>query len=584
MALQPRYRWDLLPLLTLGPELLQAAGRHGISERVAAVLIRRGVAAPADLDRFFGPPGAGLHDPALLPDAEAFAERVGRARARGERVMVFGDFDADGLTGLAIMTRVLRRLGIAVEPYVPSRQDEGHGLSLAAVERAVATGCGLIITVDTGTSSVAEVAAAVARGIDVAITDHHRVPAVLPVAVAIVNAHRADSRYPDRRLAGSGVAFKLGQLLLADQDGGPAFALGLADLATIGTVADVAPVLGENRAIARMGLALIRDEARPAIAALLGKAGGQRGAVDLETVSFVLAPRLNAAGRVGEALDAANLLLTDDPAHAEELAGRLEAANMLRRELTKSAIAAARTSPAVLEDQPATVVRGPWSVGIVGLVAARLAEERGRPAVVGAELGDVVRASCRSDGGMDLAAALEACGDLLVRHGGHRGAAGFEIAADRWESFRERFLSIAGAAGPLEVMPALAIDLDVPARAVSYDLLRELASLGPCGPGHPEPLVVIRDMEVVRVREAAGGHAQLTVRRERDVLDAIAFGWPELAAQARPGDRLDVVARLVSRRFGGLETLQLDVKDAAPTIHARAAGEARVAGAAGGPR
>ena len=327
-----------------------------------------------------------------------------------------------------------------------------------------------------------------------------------------------------------------------------------------------------------------RAWARPAIAALLGKAGGQRGAVDLETVSFVLAPRLNAAGRVGEALDAANLLLTDDPAHAEELAGRLEAANMLRRELTKSAIAAARTSPAVLEDQPATVVRGPWSVGIVGLVAARLAEERGRPAVVGAELGDVVRASCRSDGGMDLAAALEACGDLLVRHGGHRGAAGFEIAADRWESFRERFLSIAGAAGPLEVMPALAIDLDVPARAVSYDLLRELASLGPCGPGHPEPLVVIRDMEVVRVREAAGGHAQLTVRRERDVLDAIAFGWPELAAQARPGDRLDVVARLVSRRFGGLETLQLDVKDAAPTIHARAAGEARVAGAAGGPR
>ncbi len=583
MALQPRYRWDLLPLLTLGPELLQAAGRHGISERVAALLARRGVGAPADLDRFFGPPEAGLHDPALLPDAEAFAERVGRARASGERVMVFGDFDADGLTGLAIMTRVLRRLGIAVEPYVPSRQDEGHGLSLAAVERAVVTGCGLIITVDTGSSSVAEVGAAVARGIDVAITDHHRVPAVLPAAVAIVNAHRADSRYPDRRLAGSGVAFKLGQLLLADQEGGPAFALGLADLATIGTVADVAPVLGENRAIARMGLALIRDAARPAIAALLGKAGGQRGAVDLETVSFVLAPRLNAAGRVGEALDAAHLLLTDDPAQAEDLAGRLEAANVLRRELTKSAIAAAHTAPAVLEDQPATVVRGPWSVGIVGLVAARLADERGRPAVVGAELGDVVRASCRSDGGMDLAAALEACGDLLVRHGGHRGAAGFEIAADRWELFRERFLTIAGAAGPVEAMPVLAIDLDVPARAVSYDLLRELASLAPCGPGHPEPLVVIRDMEVVRVREAAGGHAQLTVRRERDVLDAIAFGWPELAAQARPGDRLDVVARLVSRRFGGMESLQLDVRDAAPAMGQQLS-DAAPAAAAGGPR
>jgi single-stranded-DNA-specific exonuclease len=361
------------------------------------------------------------------------------------------------------------------------------------------------------------------------------------------------------------VAFKLGQLLLRDEPGGPAFALDLADLALIGTVADVAPLLGENRSIARLGLERLRSAPRPGLLALLGKAAAGGAEADIETVSFVLAPRLNAAGRVGEALDAAGLLLTDDPVEAADFAARLEAVNGTRRDLTKQAIAEARTSPDAIDDGPATVVRGPWPVGIVGLVAARLAEERSRPAVVGAQLGDVVRASCRSDGTMDLAAALEACRDLLIRHGGHAGAAGFEIQADRWDAFRERFLAIAATGAPVDPRPALAIDLDLPARAVDYALHRDLARLAPCGPGHPEPLVVIRDVAIVRVREAAGGHTQLTVRRDRDVLDAIAFGWPELSASVAAGDRLDIVARLVSRRFGGFESLQLDVRDAAST-------------------
>ncbi len=564
MALQPRYRWDLLPLLPPDSALLAAAQGVGLSLRVAALLAGRGIAGEAALQAFFGAPEDGLHDPALLPDAGVFVERINRARAAGEGVLVFGDFDADGLTGLAILVRVFRFLGIRAEPYVPSRLDEGHGLSLAALDRAQELNISLIVTVDCGTSSVAEITAAVARGIDVLVTDHHRVPSVLPPAVGIVNPHRPDSVYPDRRLAGSGVAFKLGQLLLRDEPGGSALALDLADLALIGTVADVAPVLGENRSIARLGLDRIRSAPRPALAALLGTGAAAAGQVDLETVSFVLAPRLNAAGRVGEAMDAAHLLLTDDPGEAQVLAARLEKANGTRRDLTKAAIAEARTSPDAVADAPATVVRGPWPVGIVGLVAARLADERGRPAGGGAELGDVVRAACRSDGTLDLAAALEACSDLLIRHGGHAGAAGFEIPADRWEAFRERFLAIAAAGAPADPRPFLSIDLDLPARAVDYALYRDLARLAPCGPGHPEPLVVIRDMAVVRVREASGGHTQLTVRRDRDVLDAIAFGWPELSGQVAAGDRLDVVARLVSRQFGGLESLQLDVRDAAP--------------------
>jgi single-stranded-DNA-specific exonuclease len=521
------------------------------------------VVTPDDLVAWFGDPLDGLHDPARLPDADRLLARVRLARDRGERVLVFGDFDADGLTGLAIMTVALRRFGVAVEPYVPSRLEEGHGLSIAALETAVATGSSLIVTVDCGTTSVAEIAAANERGLDVIVTDHHRVPAVLPAAIAIVNPHRPDSTYPDRRLAGSGVAFKVAQLLLADEPGGRAAALDLTDLATIGSVADVTPVVGENRAIARLGLERLRRAPRPGIAALLERAHIAPDAVDLETVAFAIAPRLNAAGRVGEALEAARLLLAEDPVEAGGHADALEAANLTRRDLMKAAVADARVAAGGGDGASATVVRGPWSVGIVGLVAARLAEERGRPAVVGADLGEVVRASCRSDGSLDLGAALEQCADLFTRFGGHAGAAGFELPVERWDEFRERFLSLADATAPPDPRVSISIDLALPAADVDYTLFRELARLAPCGPGNADPLVAVLGLTVTRVRAATGGHSQLTLRRERDVLDGIAFGRADIAETVHEGDRLDVVARLTSRRFGGFESLQLDIRDVA---------------------
>lgn len=549
----------------LDPGLLEAGVELGLTARVIGLLADRGVADPAALTSFFGEPRQGLNDPLLLPDAAIFRDRIRRAASSGERVLVFGDFDADGITGLAILTLALRTMGVDVLPYVPSRLEEGHGLSLAAIDAAVATGASVIVTVDTGTSSLDEVGAAVARGIDVLVTDHHRVPAQMPPALAVVNAQRADSVYPDRRLAGSGIALTLARLLIGDA------ALELADLAAIGTVADVAPILGENRAIVRLGLERIRASARPGIAALLAGARVAAPAVDLETLSFVIAPRLNAAGRMGEAMDAARLLLASDAAEAERLAAILEAANLARRDLTKAAIAEARTSPDAVDDAAATIVRGPWPVGIVGLVASRLADERGRPAIVGAELGAVIRASCRSDGRVHLADTLAACVDLLIRHGGHAGAAGFEIRADDWDAFRGRFLELVAAGGPVDARPTSRLDLALAARDVDYGLHRELARLAPCGVGNAEPLVAVLGLTVTRAREASGGHTQLVLRRERDVLDGIAFGWPELSRLVHEGDHLDVVARLASRRFGGLESLQLEIVDAAPSgFHAEA--------------
>jgi single-stranded-DNA-specific exonuclease len=568
-VLEPRARWVFPSPIDPHPDLTAAGARRGLTDRVVAILARRDVPDGTALESFLGAPEIGLNDPALLPDAEVFAARTERARSQGERVLVFGDFDADGITGLAIMTTALRRIRVDAIPYVPSRLDEGHGLSLAAVEATIAGGARVIVTVDTGTSSAAEVEVARLRGLDVLVTDHHRVPDRLPPALAVVNPHRHDGAYPDPRLAGSGVAFTLARLLLARAGAGDG--VDLADLAAIGTVADVAPLLGENRSIVRLGLDAIRRGPRPGIAALLARAGVAPGAVDVETLSFAVAPRLNAAGRVGEAEDAAQLLLSGDEGIATELADRLETANATRRDLTKTAIADARTSLDAVELAPATVVRGPWPVGIVGLVAGRLAEERGVPAIVGADLGGVVRGSCRGDGRLHLAEALAACDDLLIRHGGHAGAAGFEIPTASWEAFRARFLDLASTAAPVDRRPVIAIDLALPARHVDYGLHRELTLLAPCGVGNPEPLVAVLGLTVTRVREANGGHTQLVLRRERDVLDGIAFGWPELARSVSEGDRLDVVARLMSRRFGGFESLQLEIRDAAPSgFHAEA--------------
>ncbi|MDP9482101.1 MAG: single-stranded-DNA-specific exonuclease RecJ [Chloroflexota bacterium] len=569
--IEPRFRWRLPAPVARSASFAAAALEAGFSERIAGLLIARGVADPAALEAFTAPVGEGLHDPGLLPDADRLLARLHQARTTGEPVLVFGDFDADGLTGLAILVRALRAYGLDSEPYVPSRLDEGHGLSLRAVDSAQAAGRTVIVTVDTGSSSVAEVAEAARRGIDVIITDHHSLPPVLPAAIALVNPHRIDSTYPDPRLAGSGVAFKVAQLILADMPGGPERATSLAELATIGTVADVAPIIGENRAIARLGLERLRVAPLPGLAALLALAGTSASSVDLETIAFVIAPRINAAGRVGDALEAARLLLTDDPAEATDLAIRLQAANVVRRDLTRTAMAEAQAALAAEPgDAAATVVLGDWPVGVIGLVAGRLADERGRPAVVGTEAEGVIRASCRSAAGVDLAAVLAECADLFLRHGGHPGAAGFELPVERWAEFRDRFLVLVTNAAPpsSDRRPELKVDLVVSGPEVDYAFLAELRRLDPTGPGNPDPLVVVEGLTVTRVRAASGGHSQLTLRKRLDVVDGIAFGRADLAEEVHEGDRLDVVARIVTRIFGGYESIQLEIRDAAPAGHA----------------
>ena len=558
----PHYHWVVPEAHPVSEATIEDAKRRGLSPRALRVLSRRGPVDPTELASRFDEPEAALHDPALLPDAAAVRARVDDARRAGESVMVLGDFDADGLTGLAILTLALRHLGLTVEPYVPDRTGEGHGLSAAAVEHAHAAGHGLIITADTGSASVVEVAAARTAGIDVIVTDHHVLGTELPNALALVNAQRADNAYPDTGLSGAGIAFKVAQLLLDGSEEKRAAALALADLAAIGSVADVVPIVGENRAIVRLGLARLQREPRPGLAALMRRARVDIGAMSTEDISFGLAPRINAMGRVGDPTVAAQLLLAADTDTAETLADELEAANRQRRELTASAMAEARTTLAAAPTSVFSVIVGDWPVGVIGLVAGRLAEETGRPALVLSSSVEPWRGSARSAGGVDLAAAFAACSDLFERFGGHPAAAGCHLEAANLDALRDRLQAFAEAQPPTDPRPSLSIDLVQSADAAEYVLLRELAPLE--GAGDARPLVGIAGLAVTRVRAANGGHTQLTLRRGVETIDGIAFGRADLAEQLTEGSEIDVVARLASNTFGGWERLQLEIRDVAP--------------------
>jgi single-stranded-DNA-specific exonuclease len=554
-GLMPRYAWRLRPSPEIDPALVAAGQRQGMSERLVRLLAARGQRDERALAAWVGDPAEGLHDPLLLPDASAFVARVARATTTGERVMVFGDFDADGLTGLAILTLALRRLGLDVAPYVPDRTEEGHGLSHLALLRAASEGRTLIVTADCGTSSGEEIELARQQGIDVLVTDHHRPPPVLPAAAAVVNPLRTDSAYPDRHLSGAGVALKCAQLLIGGE------ALKLADLAAIGTIADVAPLVGENRSIVRLGHDMLVLAPRPGLAALLASARIEPRRVSPETLAFGLIPRLNAVGRVGDVQAAARLLLTESPEEATELAGQLDQANATRRELLAAALEQARASVGEAPDEPVIVVAGPWPAGIIGLVAGRLAEEHGRPAIVFSDVADPWRGSARSPS-LDIVGALGSMADLFERFGGHSAAAGCHMPAANIGAFRERIAAAAGLLRPIERW--LEIDLVVDPPEVDYRLLTDLLRLDPAGPGNPLPLAGIRGLVVGRVRRANGGHTQLVLRKGAEVLDAICFGRDDLPDLVREGDRLDVVARLDSRTFGGFESLQLEVRDVGP--------------------
>lgn len=565
VAAAPEKRW-VLP----APDAADAPRLVGVPSAIAKVLLHRGIDSHEKLRLFLEPPHTLPHSPQRLAGMDRALQRLYRAVSQDERVGVFGDFDVDGVTGTAIIAEGLGSLGAQVVAYLPNRIGEGHGLSIPGVEGLIAQGVSLIVTVDCGVSSRAEIAHARQLGADVIVTDHHMPHGGLPEAVAVINPKVPGGGYPFLHLCGAGLAFKLAQGLY--EFFGQPYADGLLELAALGTIADLVPLVDENRYLVQVGLAALSQTQRPGLQALYRYAGIEPSTLNAESVSFQIAPRLNSSGRIGHAQDSYRLLTTTSEVEAEALASRIEALNRERRNLSEVAFAAAceqvarRSSTAGL---PPLLLVYDNSIhrGVAGLVAGRLAETFHRPAVVMAAEDGYLVASGRSIPQFDLFAAFTACQDLFVRFGGHSRAAGFTLPVDKLPQLKERMTAIAEEVlGVQALEPALDIDAEVKLAGLGGDLARWLSILGPFGPGNPQPLFLSRRLNVLEARTVGNQAQHLRLRLRQDGGEE----WPAMAFNQAgrwvPGTRyLDLVFSVAIDNWRGPEALTLRVQDFRPS-------------------
>ena len=532
---------------------------------VAQVLHNRGITIRSEIDSLFNP---SLHDPALLSNMDSARQRLYRAIESDEIIGIFGDFDVDGVTGTALMAQGLSDLGARVEPYIPHRVTEGHGPNKAAMRVLRERGASVMVTVDCGVTSLEEVALAQELGMDVIITDHHIPPTTLPPALAIIDPKLDDgSEYPFPELSGAGLAFKLIQGLY-DLIGQP-WNRDLLELAALSTVADLVPLKDENRFLVREGLKELSHTRRPGIRALYRDAGIRAESMDVETISFAIAPRLNAAGRLDHANISYHLLLTRSDDEAERLAAQLGGLNRARQHLSEAAYSNARETVLGWSPlPPILIVEGEQiSPGIAGLVATRLVEDFYRPAVVMSRVDGVIRASARSITEFHVGAALSQCGDLFVRHGGHRQAAGFTMHPENLPQLRERLGRIAAdALEKYDLKPGLNIDAEVSVTSLKGETFRWLKALEPFGVDNPTPVFLTRNLRPVETRPVGrqGAHLKLKLKEDRVVWDAMAF---RQAARWVPGTpMLDVVYTVGTDWRSGTEMMALKVIDFRPSV------------------
>ena len=567
MSLQSK-RWQPKPKVS--EQHLARFG--GIPPLIVQLLHNREIDDPGEAGDFLEGRFTG-HDPFRLRGMNEAVTRLRSAIRSGDPIAVYGDFDTDGVTATALLVQALSALGAQARPYIPHRVDEGYGLNLKALRELYRQGVRVVVTVDCGIRSIAEVDRA-RRGLDLIVTDHHSPSpgGQLPPAKAVINPKQPSCPYPFKDLSGVGLAYKLVQaLFLAQrpkQQPADLSEESPVDLVALGTVADLAPLLGENRTLVRRGLEKLNQPGRPGVEALMANAGVRRGEVDATAIGFRLGPRLNAAGRLDSAMLAYNLLTGTDLMETKALAEELGKLNQRRQTLTEETVAAAEAQ--VLAGHPDAylyLAAGPdFLPGIVGLAASRLTEAFYRPSIV-VELGEEEsRGSCRSIPEFDITAALDRCKDLLIRHGGHKAAAGFTVATAKLEELRERLQAIAAEqlAG-VELRPLLEIDAEIPLAEVTWathDLLRQLE---PCGVDNPQPVLLSRDVEV-RERRAIGSeckHLRLTLRDTWGVSwDAVYFRRGDLLDEV-PG-RVDVAYTLETSEWNHEKRLQLNVQDLRP--------------------
>ena len=539
----------------------------GYAPLAAMILAARGICDNTQAHKYLDC-NAPLLDPFLMTDMDKAAGRVGLAMAMGEKIAVFGDYDVDGITSTCLLTDFLRRHGANVVSYIPGRLEEGYGLNPIAIRQLHGEGVRLIITVDCGITAISEAELCRELGIDLVITDHHECKDTLPYAAAVVDPHRPDGGYPHKNLSGVGVAFKLAAALSGDQE---EVLRDYADMVCLGTVADVMPLQGENRVFVARGLQSLSCTKRPGIAALMAESGCDAKNISASSIGFMLAPRINAAGRMGRIELAVELFLTDDPDRAAEVAKQLCDLNRQRQsvesEIYDQAVA---MLPAGQPPEAIVLADESWHQGVVGIVASRIAEEYACPAFLICLDGEHGKASSRSHGGFNLFASLTQLSSLLESYGGHELAAGFTITRSNIPEFRRQICRLAAGYYSNDI-PRTSLDIDcaIPAELLTISNIESLSVLEPCGNCCPKPLLMMKNLTIERITMVGGGrHMRLRLRSGRFGLNAIYFSANPAAVSIQSGDVVDVAFTPQINEFRGERSVQMNVQDIRPSCTA----------------
>ena len=557
-------RWQIAPRIS--PETEREL--HGYPPILRQILYNRGYATHEAARRYLEvkqPPDTEPENLLGLPEA---VERLRRAIRQHEKIAIYGDYDADGVTATALLVLYLRSLGADAAGYIPNRFDEGYGLNIEAIQRLKDQGINLVITVDCGIRSLEEADYARNLGLDLIISDHHHPGAELPNALAIIDPKQPGDTYPEKDLAGVGLAYKLAAGLSAHPEGLNVPVDDLLDLVAIGTVADLVPLVGENRFLVQEGLQRIRRPGRQGLVALIGSAGLTPNKITATDIGFALGPRINAAGRIGSAQAALDLLTSRNVHEAGQLAQQLEIQNHERQKITR--VIQSQAEELAISDDPDSLLlfaaHSDFNPGVVGLAASRLADQYYRPAIVG-QIGDeFTRASCRSISEFHITAALDQCADLLKYHGGHAAAAGFTVRNKNVPELIERLKTIASEQlSGLDLRPTINADVEVPLSELKPELLEHLQWMQPTGYGNPQAIFICRGVKVVNSKTVGkeSDHLKFTVSDDWYTFDAIAFRQGHW--QAQMPKRVDLMYAFEVNEFRGRKTLQLNVRDIRPS-------------------
>lgn len=537
--------------------------KYNLNKVIGKIIVNRHVVNDEDVRIFITPTRDDFHDPFLFKGMNVAVERIIKAINNKEKILIYGDYDVDGITSTTVLKKYLMDRGISVDTYIPNRLHEGYGLNKNAIDTIKERNIDLIITVDCGISAIEEVDYAVNLGMDVIVTDHHEVGEKLPNALAVIDAKRKDNTYPFRALAGVGVVFKLIQALSIKLEIKPEEYLKYLDLVCVGTISDIVPLEGENRTIAKLGLMLIKVTRNLGLRELIKSSGYKE--IDSNTISFGVAPRINACGRMGHEEEALKLFLAEDLESATKITKELNEYNTLRQSTEKAIYeeAVQEIDRNHLDEKNSIVLGGKgWHHGVIGIVSSKVTDKYYKPSILLSFEDNIAKGSGRSVPGFDLYEGLTKCEDLLEKYGGHSMAVGLTLKKENLENFKERFEQIAKEKNIKELVPIIYIDDELKLKDINMDLVKSISILEPFGEANKVPLFLIRNLKIDSIRALSEGrHLKLTLRDENFVINAIGFELGYLAEEYRIGDRIDVVGTLEINSFNGFSSIQINMKD-----------------------